>query len=130
MLRKLRFRQKTCTPKSGAVLWRCSIHYFIGYKICRRCSVVSKVVVLDIKDNLCPEAATRVVFYKKLFLKSDSHLQKNCFICFNEPFQNDEKCSFRWENSLIRKKKLISKFRRHNLVSKQLKYTYCPYLTK
>ena len=30
------------------------------------------------------------------------------------------------ENGLIRKKSLISNLRRHNLVNKKLKYTYCP----
>ena len=30
------------------------------------------------------------------------------------------------KNALIRKIRLISKFRRHNLLSKQLQYTYCP----
>ena len=81
-----------------------------------------------------------------LYLKSGSHVPiKLCYIFHLKPFKKDEKCflfylkssfrsqyfqvfvmSFRscWKNGLITKIRLTSIFTRHNLVSKQLQYTF------
>ena len=91
----------------------------------------------------CIDSVTTVTFH----LKSDSHLPKKLHYFLHwKPFKTDGKCflfclksSFHsqdisvfvatfWscrENGLIRKIRLLQNSWRHNLVYKQLQYTYC-----
>ena len=90
-------------------------------------------------DQICSFLRIWPHLLKKSF-KSGSHLLKNCFICFNENALKMMKKAFflfkifqllSWLIGHVEKKAWFERRRwievlwRHNLVNKQLQYTYC-----